>query len=78
MRRHVVKLIYTDEWRRSLAESHQPGGATDAALAQHDEGVAIARRALAAYQPEIDRLAAACAEGDSGGGGLEGATVKWF
>jgi hypothetical protein len=81
----VVKLVYSAEWEASLVESHPRCEATDAALAQHREGVAVAARALAPYAGEIDRLAAACASsgsvGGGGGGGAGGggaAAVSWF
>jgi len=71
----VVKLVYSEEWRRSLVDSHRPSGATDAVLRTHSEGLDTARRALAAYAPDIERLAAACA---GGGAAAATAAVKWF
>ncbi|KAI8465255.1 MAG: prolyl 4-hydroxylase [Monoraphidium minutum] len=82
MRRHVVKLAYSNEWAASLAESHPPCGATDAALAQHAAGTGAAARALAPYASEIAALADACAAGRGeealAAAGLPGPAVEWF
>ncbi len=77
VRRHVIKLVYEDEWSRSMHESHPACDATDQALSQHAEGVGKARRALAAYQTEVERLAVACAAGGDAAAAV-GAAVRWF
>jgi hypothetical protein len=75
VRRHLVKILYAEEWEASLAESHPGGAATDAALELHRDGVARARQALAPYEAEIAALAAECA---GGGADARAAGLRWL
>lgn len=56
VRKHVVRLVYAEEWRRSLLESHPESASRDAALAEHEAEVATISRILSPYADIIAQM----------------------
>ncbi|PNW74928.1 hypothetical protein CHLRE_12g504100v5 [Chlamydomonas reinhardtii] len=68
VRQHVSKLVYAEEWARSLEESHGDSDTRGAMLEQHHKEVDIIRRSLAKYLPVVEKLAK----------GQVAAPMQWF
>jgi hypothetical protein len=56
IRKHLLKLVYSDEWATSLKESHPEGPARDEVIQKHNKEVEVIRRALAPYQAAVQKL----------------------
>ncbi|KAI9205925.1 prolyl 4-hydroxylase [Polychytrium aggregatum] len=57
-RNHILKLVYADEWARSIVESHPAGHLHDLLLEQHFRDAEIIARAYGRYLPLLDRYLA--------------------
>ena len=62
LRQHAAKLLYRDEWRRSLEEAHPPGRERDALLEAFGAEVGIIERALRPLLPALRRAGGEAAQ----------------
>lgn len=53
-RKHIVKLVYAEEWAQSIIESHEPSEGRDVLLANHWQDVEKIRNAFRHYLPVIE------------------------
>eukprot|EP00877_Chromochloris_zofingiensis_P012138 jgi/Chrzof1/7178/Cz02g13280.t1 len=80
IRQHVCRVVYADEWRRSIQQSHSASAARQAALEVFEHELDIIKTAMAKYMPYISRLS------DSSDGNdtpdafrqLAAQVVQWF
>ena len=64
VRKHVCRLVYAEEWARSIEESHPEGQERDEVVQQHWHEVELIKRALSAYGATIEALTGAAAAGE--------------
>ena len=55
-RKHVMRLIYAEEWARSIQESHPCSPERDEVVRQHWSEVGQIRRAFLPFLPAIEKL----------------------
>jgi len=77
VRKHVMRLVYAEEWALSIEESHPCGPERDEVIRQHWNEVALIRRALSRYLPSIENLKASFIEG-SVISDKRRVKIKWF
>ena len=66
VRKHVARLVFAEEWERSIVESHPASPARDRAVEKHRSDVGLIQKALGRYLPAL-----ALAKGPD-------PPVKWF
>eukprot|EP00890_Picochlorum_soloecismus_P005196 jgi/Picsp_1/5678/NSC_03037-R1_protein len=55
IRRHVIKFVHQEEWRKSLIESHPEGPLRDALLSRFDTELSVIGRVLSPILSDIPR-----------------------
>ena len=53
VRKHVARLVFSDEWEQSIVESHPASPSRDQAVEKHRSDVGLIRKALGKYLPAL-------------------------
>uniref|UniRef100_A0A7R9VFV5 Uncharacterized protein n=1 Tax=Chlamydomonas euryale TaxID=1486919 RepID=A0A7R9VFV5_9CHLO len=79
VRKHVLKLVYADEWAKSIRESHVLGRQVDQAIAHHWREIDVVKRALRPFLPAVNAMERSMAAPGKGGVPLDVmSSVAWI